>query len=185
MARSDKTRKLVLMALMMCLVMVATFMIRIPAPFTHGYLHLGDTIVFLSVLVLGKKGGAIAGGVGSAMADIIGGFAAYAPWTLIIKGLMAIIMGLFIDLCMKTGKPSGKIAGIPLMQLIGMIIAGAEMTVGYAFVDGIFAGNIIAGVLGVPFNIMQFAVGMALAGVLSAALYKTPVKKYFEYRIDE
>ncbi len=185
MGRFDSTRKIVLTGLMMCLVMVATFIIRIPAPFTHGYIHLGDTAVFLSVLVLGKKRGALASGVGSVMADIIGGFAAYAPWTLVIKALMAVVMGLFIDMYTKAGKPKAKIAGTPVIVMVGMVMAGLVMLAGYAAADGIFAGNILAGILGVPFNIIQFAAGMGLATVLAVSLYKTPVKKYFAYRLDD
>ena len=49
---NDKTGRLVLTALMACLVLLATYMIRIPSPFTQGYIHLGDTMIFLSVLVL-------------------------------------------------------------------------------------------------------------------------------------
>ncbi len=52
---NDRTGKMVLTALMACLVLLATYMIRIPSPFTQGYIHLGDTMIFLSVLVLGKK----------------------------------------------------------------------------------------------------------------------------------
>ena len=85
MARSEKTSKLVLTALMMCLVLLATFSIRIPSPFTQGYVHLGDAVIFISVLLLGKKNGAIASGFGSAMADLLGGYAMYAPWTFVIK----------------------------------------------------------------------------------------------------
>ena len=51
---NDKTGRLVLTALMACLVLLATYMIRILSPFTQGYIHLGDTMIFLSVLVLGK-----------------------------------------------------------------------------------------------------------------------------------
>ena len=93
MTRAEKTNRLVMVALMVCLVMIATLSIRIPSPFTQGYVHLGDTMIFLSVLLLGKKGGAVAAGLGSALADVLGGYAAYAPWTLLIKALMAIIMG--------------------------------------------------------------------------------------------
>lgn len=55
MTRNEKTNRLVMTAMMICLVLVATFSIRIPSPFTQGYVHLGDTMVFLSVLLLGKK----------------------------------------------------------------------------------------------------------------------------------
>ena len=184
MARSEKTSKLVLTALMMCLVLLATIAIRIPAPFTQGYVHLGDTMIFISVLLLGKKNGAIAAGVGSALADVLGGFAVYAPWTLIVKFLMGFIMGLFIEMAIKGKKHFVKIAGVPIIQIIGMFIAGVEMVIGYCIADGFFAGNIMAGILGIPFNVGQFVVGMVLASVMIATLYKTPAKKMFEYRVD-
>ena len=65
MTGTEKTNKLVLTALMVCLVLLATYIIKIPSPFTQGYVHLGDTMIFLSVLLLGKKGGAAAAGLGS------------------------------------------------------------------------------------------------------------------------
>ena len=84
MMRNDNTNKIVLTGLMMCLVTVATMFIKVPVPFTQGYVHLGDSMIFLSVLVLGKRNGVIAAGVGSALGDILGGYAFWAPWTLII-----------------------------------------------------------------------------------------------------
>ena len=95
----DKTSKVVLTALMMCLIILATMLIKIPIPFTQGYVHLGDAMIFLSVLILGWKYGIVAAGVGSMLGDIIGGAAAWAPWTLVIKGGMALIMGA----CLKGG----------------------------------------------------------------------------------
>lgn len=185
MTRNEKTNRLVMTAMMICLVLVATFSIRIPSPFTQGYVHLGDTMVFLSVLLLGKKSGALAAGLGSGLADILGGYAAYALWTLIIKALMAFIMGVFIEGCIKKEKHHIKIGSVPLVEIIGMVIAGIEMVIGYALVDGFLAGNLLTGFLGAPFNVAQFAVGLVLATLLAMALYKTPAKKYFAYRLDE
>ena len=185
MERREKTNTLVMTAMMMCLVLVATLTIRIPSPFTQGYVHLGDTMIFLSVLLLGKKGGAVASGFGSALADVLGGYAVYAPWTFLIKALMAFIMGAFLEASLKKEKRHIMIGSVSLTEIIGMILAGMEMVMGYALVDGVFAGNILSGFLGVPFNIGQFAVGMVLATILAMALYKTGAKKYFVYRIDE
>ena len=109
----DKTSKVVLTALMMCLIILATMLIKIPIPFTQGYVHLGDAMIFLSVLILGWKYGIVATGVGSMLGDIIGGAAAWAPWTLVIKGGMALIMGA----CLKGGDSK-------LKEVIGMILCG-------------------------------------------------------------
>ena len=185
MTSEEKTGKLVLTALMTCLVLLATYMIRIPSPFTQGYVHLGDTMIFLSVLVLGKKGGAAAAGLGSGLCDLLGGYAAYAPWTFIIKGLMGFIMVVFIERALKKKKHHMKIGSVPVIEIAGMVIAGIEMVIGYAVVDGVLAGNMISGLLGAPFNVAQFTVGLILAVILAMALYKTPARKLFAYRIDE
>ena len=42
---------MVLTAMMMCMVVVMTMIIRIPIPATQGYIHLGDCMIFFSVLL--------------------------------------------------------------------------------------------------------------------------------------
>lgn len=101
---SNHTIKIIITGLMVAMVTVATMAIAIPVPFTNGYIHLGDSMIFLSVLILGWKYGAVASGVGSALADLLLGYANWAPWTLCIKGLMALIMGLVIESCMRNRK---------------------------------------------------------------------------------
>jgi len=166
---SEKVMNLVLMGLMTCLVIVTTMFIKIPIPMTQGYVHLGDSMIFLAVLILGKKNGSIAAGVGSAMGDILGGYAVWAPWTLVIKFIMAWILGIFAERFEKKG------------EIVGMVIAGAEMTAGYYVASSILYGSWIVTLADIPWNIGQFAVGMVLALMLSAALNKTPAKKYFHH----
>ena len=74
-------------AVLTALVAAATLSIRIPVPATQGYINLGDAVVIAAALVLGPRTGLIAGGIGSALADWLGGYAHWAPFTLIIKGL--------------------------------------------------------------------------------------------------
>ena len=64
-------RKLVLAALLAALTAVATMIIRIPTP-TQGYIHLGDGMVLICGILLGPGLGALAAGIGSMMADLIG-----------------------------------------------------------------------------------------------------------------
>ena len=80
-----RTNKLVLTALMVCLVLLGTILFRIPVPMTQGYVHLGDAMVYTGVLLLGKKQGAVAAALGSSLADVLGGFAFWAPWSFFIK----------------------------------------------------------------------------------------------------
>jgi len=158
---------MVMMGLMTCLVIVSTMFIKIPIPMTQGYVHLGDSMIFLGVLILGKKNGSLAAGIGSAMGDILGGYAFWAPWTLVIKFIMAWILGVFVERFEKKG------------EVFGMVIAGIEMTVGYYIASSIMYGSWIVTLADIPWNVGQFAVGMIIASVLYRALDKTPAKKYF------
>lgn len=94
--RNDRIEKLVMTALMTALITVVTIIIPIPVPFTNGYIHLGDSMIFLAVIILGWKNGALAAAVGSTFADLLLGFVYWAPWTFVIKGGMALILGLII-----------------------------------------------------------------------------------------
>ena len=179
MQTNSKTFRLVLTALMMCLIMVAILFIRVPIPFTQGYVHLGDAMIFLAVLVLGWKYGAVAAALGGMLGDIVGGFAAWAPWTFAIKGIMALILGLIIAKASKKEDISYK--KFMLAEILGMIAAGIFMVAGYNVAEGIMYGNWVAPALGVPWNIGQFVVGMILATVIAAALSKTPAARYFTY----
>ena len=85
-------RKLVLAALLAALTAVATMIIRIPTP-TQGYIHLGDGMVLICGILLGPGLGALAAGIGSMMADLIGGYMAWVPGTFAIKALTALLGG--------------------------------------------------------------------------------------------
>lgn len=175
------TTKIVMTALMMGLIMVAILFIRIPIPFTQGYVHPGDAMIFLAVLVLGWKYGAIAAAFGGMLGDIVGGVAAWAPWTFVIKGVMAIIVGILIELALR--KPDAGRKRVLAAEITGMVLAGAFMATGYYFAEGLMYGNWIVAALGIPWNIGQFVFGVILAVILAEALCKTPAKAYFTYRL--
>ena len=173
--------KLVFTGIMMCLIIIATMFIRVPIPFTQGYVHLGDAMIFLSVLVLGWRYGAVAAGIGSALGDILGGYAVWAPWTLCVKAGMAVIMGLFIANALKKERSARFFL---LVEFIGMALAGIWMCAGYYVAEAVIYGNWATPALAVPWNVGQFVVGMAIAISLAAALYKTSAAKHFTYRLD-
>lgn len=181
MAVKGETNKIILTGLMMAMITIVTMILPIPIPFTTGYIHLGDTVIFLSVLLLGWKYGAVAAGLGSALADLLIGFAIWAPWTLVIKGGMGLIMGLFIARAMKNQVKKHAL-GLSLYSAIGMILAGLFMVAGYYIAESIIYNNYIAALLGIPWNIGQFVVGLVLASLISTALYKTPAYDIFTYK---
>ena len=88
--RDMKIRKMVLAALMAALTYVATMVVQIPSPM-QGYVNLGDCCVLLSGWILGPWWGGAAAGIGSMLTDLLNGYAHYAPGTLVIKALDAIV----------------------------------------------------------------------------------------------
>lgn len=180
--RNTKLNKLTVTALMIAIVTVSTMFIKIPT--LNGYIHLGDSMVFFSVFLLGKKYGATASSLGSALGDILAGYAIWAPWTFVIKGLMALIFGLFLEHSYNNERKHKKIANISLISYLGMVLAGLEMCFGYYIANGIIYGNWIVALTEIIPNIGQFSVGIMIAVLLVNALSKTSAANMFKYKIN-
>lgn len=85
----EKLNRLVLAALFAAITCLATMVIRVPSLGGNGYVNVGDTAVLLSAWVLGGPAGFFAAGLGSGLADLLAGYAAYVPGTFVIKFVMA------------------------------------------------------------------------------------------------
>jgi len=95
-----------------------TMVISIPFPPTRGYFNLGDAMVMLSGLLFGARLGGIAGGVGSALADVLLGYPYFAPMTLFIKGTEGFLTGLIGNSRRFSLKLAGVVAGA-IAMLVG------------------------------------------------------------------
>lgn len=173
--RDLKIQTMVKTALMMALVYIFTTVFKIPTPLTGGYTHLGDCMIFLGVLLLGRKNGTIAAAFGAAMADLLGGYVVYVIPTLIIKGIMAFTMGTFVEKLMPKKK---------LNWLIGAVCGGLLQVLGYAVVETILYG-VAAAAASVPANLGQTFTGIIIASVIILALSKANVLKKLEAKNSE
>ena len=181
--KSDNTLIFVTTAMMTAMVMIATTFFKIPN--AMGYIHLGDGFVLLAAIILPKKYACFAGGVGAGLADIYGGYAVWAPWTLVIKIVMVLIVQLFFDFLTKrasNGKHIAKIAGIPFAELFAYVLAVLWTVSGYYVAQGFISGNWIAPVADVPGNVLQASAGAVIAILVSVALGKTALGRSFYYR---
>jgi uncharacterized membrane protein len=164
----NKTKKLALNGLLIALVTVATYLIRIPVPTTSGYINAGDSMIFLASILFGPQVGLIAGGLGSALADLLAGYAQYAPITLIVKGLEGWIVG-------KIAIQAGKRTGLETKDILAVVIGGSVMIAGYYFGEAILLKSFIAPVAEIVPNIGQ-AVGSAVIALpLIYAVLKTDI----------
>ncbi len=88
-----KARELALGGLSIALVYVVTRVFVLPIPQTKGFFNLGEGAIYAVALLLGPRTGALAGGLGSALADLTLGYQQYAPYTLLIKGAEGWLVG--------------------------------------------------------------------------------------------
>ncbi len=85
-------RLLALAALMAALVFAMTLVRLFPTP-PGGYIHLGDGGVNFAAFAFGPWVGGVVGGLGTALADITGGYGVWALASFIIHGLQGIAVG--------------------------------------------------------------------------------------------
>ena len=140
-------------------IMIATYLIRIPLP-GGGYFNFGDIAVIFAGLYGGSKLGLIAGGLGSAMADVIG-FPLFAPITLVAKGAEGFLSGL--------GKDKGPICSY-LFPILGAMVMVAVYLFGTALMP---TYGIAAALAEAPANLLQ-----AVLGNIGARILFIAVKKY-------
>ena len=163
--RNNKVRMMTLAARLAAFTAVATIMIQIPTP-TKGYVNLGDCIVNIAAWVLGPAYGAAAAGIGSSLADIISGYTMYAPVTLVIKALMAVVSFYVFNLTKDRFK------GI-ISTVIAASAAELVMVTGYTLYEVIIYHSWSYAVVGIPGNIAQSVMGI----ISSAAVYELVIKK--------
>ena len=151
----SKTKMLVINGLFIALTLVATMFINIRLPFigNGGLIHLGNVPLFLGAFIYGRKTGAIAGGIGMGLFDLISGWTAWAPFTLVIVGLMGYVSGMI----------SEKLKVRPIIANTVAVIAALIIKIaGYYLAEGILFGNWVAPLGSIPGNIIQ----VATAGVI-------------------
>ena len=153
----NKTLKLVLAALFAAITTVATMFLQIPT--AKGYIHLGDCFVILSGILLGPIYGACAAGIGSMFADIFTGYLIFAPATLIIKALAALLCGICFQALQKTSWHY-------LVKTVFSGLCAAIMIVLGYFVFEIFYEGFPAAVLEILPNIVQVTSGVIISSIL-------------------
>lgn len=157
--RTNQIKNLVFAALLAALACVATLVLTVPSP-TGGYMNLGDTVVVLSAYLLGPWWGAAAAGIGSMLADLFAGYPAYAPATLVIKAVMALLAAVLYK---ALGKKNWAF-------IVCAVAAEAVMVVGYWLYDGFLMGSVMGAAVGIPSNLVQAAFGLIASTALALAL---------------
>lgn len=153
--KKNSTKTLAFGGMLAALIFVATSFLKLPVPVTQGYIHLGDGFILLGAALMGAPAIAAAA-VGSALADLMGGYTVYILPTFLIKGAVALVaVWVFAQ-----NRPLW-------LQIIGMVVAELVMAAGYFVLEWLILGYGLAAALGAlgP-NLVQGLSGVIIGAVL-------------------
>ncbi len=125
------------------LVFLATVMIVVSTPATRGFFNLGETMVYTTALVtLNPWISFIAGGVGSALADVFLGYSHYAPGTFAIKGVEALLVVFLVKVFSRLRKYSLLVfSALSILASVLVLVYGLLFYSGYT--ELVIAGSTV------------------------------------------
>lgn len=158
-----KTNQITLTAMLVTMVVGATY-IGIPSPFSFGgYMHIGTLVSFAIALKYGKKTGMLAGGIGATLFDLFSAYAIWWPGTLVTRLVMGYVVGWISKDVSGQGKNMTK-------NIIAMVVGGVVLIIGYFFYQAVFLGfmpgadessiGFYQASLSIPGNMIQIVIGL-------------------------
>lgn len=164
-------RNVILVGVLAAMICVATSFLHIPIV-GGGYVHLGDTVIYLAAALLATPYAVAAAAVGAGLADVLVA-PMWAPFTVVIKAVMVLAF---------TAKNERLLCR---RNAVAPLIAGVIGVVGYYIAEvvilrlsgGTLATAGVAALAAVPFNAMQEVAGGVAFILLAAALDRLDIKK--------
>lgn len=150
------TQEIVFIALITALVFIATYLPHIPIPL--GYAHLGDAVIFLLALLAPRRAALFAACIGSALADLLGGFALWIVPTLVIKLVMA-------EIVYRAARSGSKIGGRTRV-LAALLVSSLWMAAAYTLAGAVLYASLPAALASSPGLLMEGLVNSVLALLL-------------------
>ncbi|MEE1061418.1 MAG: TIGR04002 family protein [Ruminococcus sp.] len=160
--KKDKIKFMCLAGVFTALVFVVTAYLHIPT--NNGYIHVGDGIIYLAACLLPFPYGLAVGAGGALLADCLTGFAIWAPASVIIKALTALLFS------SKTEKIMNLRNSLVLFPA-AILCAG-----GYYLYEALLYGNFVAPLAGIPASITQSIASSIVFVIAGVAMDKMNVK---------
>jgi len=164
----NKTHRIVLSALFIGLTFIFTYFVRIPFP-TGGYFNVGDAFIIISAILIDPFAGMLVGAVAGTFSDLLSGYALFIPFTIVAKGLEALIAGLIYHKLRNVFRYSGVILGPIVMVLV------------YSFSYYVLL-DISAMFANFPFDLVQAGIAIILSIIILIVLERTPLLRRFKAR---
>ena len=151
---NKKNNLIIFTALFIAIIAITTSIIKIPLP-TGGYIHIGDSVIYLASIILPFPLGIVAGGFGGALADGMAGYYIYIIPTLIVKMINSACFYLI-------RSKSDKI--ITAKSIIALLLSSIVTILGY-YIVSICLYGVDGSLATIPGNTIQ-AMGSAVIFVI-------------------
>ncbi len=159
-------------AIFTAIIIIATSVIKFSTGLGEGYIHFGDSMIYLAACVLPFPYCAFASALGGGLADILSGFAIWSIPTAIIKALNTIPF-LITYKANQTDKILSK------KSIFAALISGAITMLGYFAVESVLY-SVASAALSIIGNFIQASFGAIIFFITAAALDKTKFKTIFK-----
>lgn len=166
-----KIFKICLTGLMAAIIAVFTAFIKFNTGINDGYLHFGDSMIYLAGCILGPYG-IISSAIGGAIADILAGSAIWAIPTAIIKALNCVPFVVASHFYLK--KKPLRIVNIYTVPTT--ILSGLITIFGYLLAEGLMY-SFPSAWTSVPFSIIQSVGSAVIFVVVGTALDAVKINK--------
>lgn len=161
--REGRIRRLSLSGVLSALVFVVTAYLHVPT--YNGYVHFGDGFIFLAACILPLPYAVFVGASGAMLADLLTGFAVWAPGSMLIKALIALLFS-----C------KGRRI-ITLWNSLMLLPAAVISALGYYLYEGLITGSLVASLAGIPGSLLQAAVSSAVFVAVGLTMDRLNIKK--------
>ena len=161
--KNNHTKLLCISGIFTALVFVITAYLHIPT--YNGYVHCGDGFIILAACILPMPYSIAVGVIGAFLADVITGYAIWAPGSMIIKGLIALLFSA------KTKKI------LSLRNLIMLFPAAIVSALGYYLYEALIMASFVASLAGIPGSLVQALASSLVFVLIGAAMDKYKFKK--------
>ncbi|MEE0265083.1 MAG: TIGR04002 family protein [Acutalibacteraceae bacterium] len=160
--KKNKVRLMCMAGVFTALVFVVTAYLHIPT--NNGYIHVGDGIIYLAACLLPWPYAMVVGAGGAMLADCLTGFAIWAPASVVIKALTALLFS------------SKKDSIINLRNSTALLPAALLCAGGYYLYEALLYGNLIAPLAGIPASLTQSIASSIIFVVAGLSLDKMKIK---------
>lgn len=145
--------RVALVAVMIAVTTVFTLLVRVPIPATQGYFNFSDVAIVFASVAFGPWVGLVAGGIGTALADLVGGYAQWAPLSLLAHGLEGLAIGLLVR---RRTLPHMLVAwAVGSIVMVGLYYLGSAL---------VLVGDWAVPLAEIPLNLVQAGAG-AVVGI--------------------